>query len=122
MRNKLGELELAIMDFIWKRAKAITVPEVHEHLLSKRKLAYTSTMTVMGRLFEKGLLDRNEERRPYVYEAAISREDYSADLMVGVLAELGNRKAALSRFVERISPKDAQLLGELAAEAKRRRR
>lgn len=122
MKNgTLGELEFAIMDFIWKRAKPITVPDVHEHLLKDRKLAYTSTMTVMSRLFEKGLLDRSEDRRPYTYWAAVGRDDYSADLMVQVLAQLGDRKAALARFVERIGSRDARLLADLVRESKARR-
>lgn len=123
MKNgRLGELELAIMDYIWKRDRPITVPEVHEHLIKKRQLAYTSTMTVMTRLHEKGLLDRSEDRRPYTYWPALSREDYSAELMVGVLSELGNRKAALARFVERMGRRDAETLRELVLEARKRRR
>ena len=117
----LGELELAIMDFIWKRNKPITVPDVHDHLLKERKLAYTSTMTVMSRLFEKGLLDRTEEKRPYTYWAAVGRDDYSADMMVQVLAQLGDRKAALARFVERIGSRDARVLAALVEESKARR-
>jgi predicted transcriptional regulator len=120
--GRLGELEFAIMDYVWKQDRPITVPEVHEHLLKKRHLAYTSTMTVMSRLHEKGLLGRSEDRRPYTYWAALSREDYSAELMVGVLAELGNRKAALARFVERMGRRDAETLRQLVLEARRRRR
>lgn len=118
----LGELELAIMDYVWRQKSAVTVPQVHEHLVKKRRLAYTSTMTVMSRLHEKGLLERSEDRRPYTYWPALSREDYSAELMVGVLSELGNRKAALARFVDRIGRKDAATLSELVLEAKRKRR
>lgn len=123
MKNRrLGELEHAIMDYVWKQNRPITVPEVHEHLLKKRELAYTSTMTVMTRLHAKGLLDRSEDRRPYTYWPALSREDYSAELMVGVLSELGNRKAALARFVERMGRKDAETLRGLVLEARKRRR
>lgn len=118
----LGELELAIMNCIWKKRGPVTVPEVHEHLLKKRDLAYTSTMTVMSRLHEKGLLHRNEEQRPYSYWPSLGRDDYYAELMVGVLSDLGNRKAALARFVDRISPKDAETLKDLMSEARRRRR
>lgn len=121
-KTGLGELELTIMNFIWKRSGPVTVPDVHEHLVKSRQLAYTSTMTVMGRLNNKGLLTRSEDRRPYKYWAAMSREDYSADLMLGVLSEFGNRKAALTRFVDRIGRKDAALLAELAAKAGKQRK
>ncbi|MGH7860309.1 MAG: BlaI/MecI/CopY family transcriptional regulator, partial [Candidatus Binatia bacterium] len=52
----LGELELAIMEFVWGRGAEVTVPAVHRHLGRKRGLAYTTVMTVMSRLFDKGLL------------------------------------------------------------------
>lgn len=112
-KARLGELEFAIMDYIWKVGGEITVPDVHAQLTRKRKLAYTTTMTVMTRLYEKGFLDRAEDRRPYRYRAALAREDYSADLMLRALREVRDRRAALARFVERISTKDAQLLLEL---------
>lgn len=119
---RLGKLESAIMDLIWKHAEPVTVPEVHRSLGKTRDLAYTSTMTVMSRLCEKGLLKRSEDRRPYTYWAALTREDYSAGLMVGVLHELGNRKAVLLRFVEKISREDAVLLRDLFEKAKRSKR
>lgn len=119
--GRLGELELAIMDHIWDQGRTITVPEVHGHLVKTRHLAYTSTMTVMSRLHDKGLLGRNEDRRPYSYWPLLSREDYSADLMISVLSEFGNPRASLARFVERVDSEDADLLAELVTEARKRR-
>lgn len=119
--SRLGELESAIMQCVWQLDRQVTVPEVHAHLLRSRQLAYTSTMTVMSRLFEKGLLARSEERRPYTYWAKTSREDYSSELMLQVLAEFRDREAVLTRFVERIGAKDARLLADLVSKARRRR-
>lgn len=116
--GSLGELELAIMDFVWKRGESVTVPDVQAHLSKTRNLAYTTTMTVMSRLHEKGLLHRSEQRRPYAYWVALSREDFTADLMLGILSELGDRKAVLARFVEKIGPRDAQLLRDLTLRRK----
>lgn len=119
---RLGELEFAIMDFVWKKRKQVAVPDVQQHLLKTRDLAYTTTMTVVGRLHEKGLLNRSVERRPYTYWPAVSREDYSAGLMLGILSELGDRKAVLARFVERIGAADAKLLEQLASKIRSKRR
>ncbi len=117
MKNlRLGELELAIMDCIWKQRRPVTVPEVHNLLSKGRKLAYTTTMTVMSRLHEKGMLGRREERRPYTYWAAMEREDYLTDLMLGALVQVRDRKAVLARFVERIGPGDAEVLADLMRE------
>lgn len=118
----LGELELVIMEYIWQAKAPVTVPEVHAHLKGSRRLAYTTTMTVMGRLAEKGLLGRDASRRPYSYWATVSKQDYSADLMMGVLRELGDRRAALASFVERISGRDAKLLTEMLSGLEERRK
>ncbi len=114
----LGELELAIMDLIWSQGRPVTVPEVHRQMAAKRGLAYTTTMTVMSRLSSKGLLQRTEDRRPYTYSVAIGRDEYYAQLMVGVLSEVLDRQAALAKFVERIDRRDADLLMKLIGEAK----
>jgi predicted transcriptional regulator len=110
--RRLGELELAVMEFYWRSARKLTVPDVQDHLKA-RELAYTTTMTIVHRLWKKGFLERTSEVRPHAYRAAIGREDYSADLMLGVLKEMGNKRAALARFVERIGPKEAQILRDL---------
>lgn len=118
----LGELELAIMEHIWAHGGEVDVPHIHSCLRRDRDLAYTTVMTVMTRLHEKGLLERSEEKRPYRYRPALSREDYSAGLMLDVLEEFGDRPAVLARFVERIDPRDADILRKIATRARRRRR
>lgn len=112
----LGNLELAIMRIPWKADRALTVREVHDSLLASRTLAYTSTLTVMNRLVRKGLLRRSEGKRPHAYRAARGQADYSTDLMLGILSEAGDRRAALVRFVQRLGPRETNLLLRLATE------
>ncbi len=118
----LGELELAIMEHIWGHGGEVDVPHVHSSLRRERDLAYTTVMTVMTRLYEKGLLERSAEKRPYRYRPAVTREDYSAGLMLDVLEEFGDRPAVLARFVERIDPRDAEILRKIAGRSRRRGR
>ena len=58
--NRLGELERAVMDQVWAAADdgrhTVSVREVHEALSRRRVIAYTTVMTVMGRLTDAGLL------------------------------------------------------------------
>lgn len=121
---RLGDLELAVMEYIWRHDKEVDVPQVHRHLLRSRDLAYTTVMTVMTRLHEKGLLERCGEKRPYPYRyrPALSREDYSAGLMLDVLEEFGDRPAVLARFVERIRPQDVEFLRKIAKKPRKRGR
>jgi predicted transcriptional regulator len=60
--------ELEIMKVVWKLRTA-TVREVYEILLRRRKIAYTTVMTMMNILEEKGYLKKRAEDKAYVYQA-----------------------------------------------------
>jgi predicted transcriptional regulator len=65
--------ELAIMKVVWRMDKA-TVREVYEALREKRHVAYTTVMTMMRILEEKGYLKKNQVERAYVYRPARPRQ------------------------------------------------
>jgi predicted transcriptional regulator len=58
--------ELEIMKVIWELGEA-TVRDVYERLLEKRSIAYTTVMTMMNILEQKGQLKRQQADRAYVY-------------------------------------------------------
>ena len=62
----LTELELEIMKIVWQRETA-TVRQVYETLLERRRIAYTTVMTMMKILEQKGYLKKRQEDRAYVY-------------------------------------------------------
>ena len=57
------------MKVVWEREQA-TVRDVYQALLEKRKVAYTTVMTMMKILQQKGYLKKSQEERAYVYRAA----------------------------------------------------
>ena len=61
--------ELEIMKVVWTR-ESVTVRDVYEALLEKRKVAYTTVMTMMKILEQKGYLNRKQVERAYVYRPA----------------------------------------------------
>jgi predicted transcriptional regulator len=65
-KNILTNQELEIMKILWNRGSS-TVREVYEELLTRRKIAYTTVMTMMGTLEQKGHLRKSEQGRAYVY-------------------------------------------------------
>ena len=65
--------ELAIMKVVWSLEKA-TVRDVHAALLQKRQVAYTTVMTMMRILEEKGYLKKVQVDRAYVYKPAKPRQ------------------------------------------------
>jgi BlaI family penicillinase repressor len=72
MRSKsstLTEQELEIMKVVWGR-ETVTVRDVYETLLERRKIAYTTVMTMMKILEQKKYLKRTQEDRAYVYRSA----------------------------------------------------
>ena len=118
----LGELELEIMRVVW-RHESVTVREVLKTLSKKRALAYTTVMTLMGRLVQKGLLLAEKEGKMYRYRAAQSREAFEAQaagqVVRALISDFGG-EIALSQFVKQLSENDpAQLarLAELARQA-----
>jgi BlaI family transcriptional regulator, penicillinase repressor len=61
--------ELEIMKIVWERER-VTVRDVYEALLERRKVAYTTVMTMMKILEQKGFLKKSQEDRAYLYRAA----------------------------------------------------
>ena len=94
---------------LWTASGPLTVREVHESL--ERELAYTTVMTVLGRLAKKGLVRQERDGKAYRYSAASSREQMAASLMLDALGDVGeNRTAALVAFVDRVGPEGAATL------------
>src|SRR5471030_2893967 len=61
--------ELEIMKIVWERDKA-TVRDVYEALLERRKVAYTTVLTMMKILEQKKYLKKTQTDRAYVYRPA----------------------------------------------------
>jgi len=65
-RAILTPQELQIMKVVWSR-RAATVRDVYEDLRSRRRIAYTTVMTMMNILERKGHLKKQTEGRSFVY-------------------------------------------------------
>ena len=111
----LGKLEREVMDEAWRRGQ-VSVREVYERL--DGRVAYTTVMTTLDRLFKKGLLLRRREGRAFLYSAARSRDEMAASLTGGLLRGLlsGSTETArpfLSNLVDEVGNRDTELLDEL---------
>ena len=111
----LGDLERAVMVAVWDRGEA-SVREVHEALLVDRSLAYTTVMTVMSRLAEKGVLRREKRGRMYIYRAAQVNPsgflESQAHLKVrALLDQFGD--LAVAAFVDELQEGDEERLAAL---------
>ena len=107
-RRSRGELEALVMDVLWDSARPMTPRDVHETVATPRRpLAYTTVMTILVRLWEKGMLDRQASGRAYAYRPVASREDWTARRMHELLEASGNSFAALQGFLDSITAKEA---------------
>jgi predicted transcriptional regulator len=111
----LHEVEAEVMEEIWSRDEA-SVREVLEALnRGRKKRAYTTVMTVMARLYAKGLLDRRRSGKTDIYSAVLSEEEYrdrrARAEVEEVLEEYGD--VAIAHFARRVGGLDAKRLEKL---------
>jgi predicted transcriptional regulator len=114
-RRARGTLEQEIVAALAATRKPMTPAQVRDHL--GRDLAYTTVMTVLARLAEKGLVTRRRVGRAYAYRAVQDEAEVTARQMQRLLDTGDDRAAVLSRFVGVLSDDDEQLLIELLRRA-----
>ena len=95
----LTPLELDIMKAIWRR-RPITVREVQEAIRPGRKLAYTTVMTIMDRLYHKGFLTRRLLARTHHYEPAIDYTEVRDEAVETLIKSFFGSREKLKEFLE----------------------
>ncbi|HEY3750462.1 MAG TPA: BlaI/MecI/CopY family transcriptional regulator [Pseudonocardiaceae bacterium] len=109
VRRSRGSLERDIRDVLGASAEAMTPAQVRDALGGE--LAYTTVMTVLGRLHDKGEVTRQQVGRGYAYTAIQDSVELAARRMQRLLdAEGADRPAVLMRFVGALAPDDENLL------------
>jgi predicted transcriptional regulator len=126
VETALGTLEREVMDVLWRESD-LAVRDVQERLA--RPIAYTTVMTTLDRLFKKGVLERRQSGRAFLYSAAVTRAQLQAQIASSLFAGLlqardGAAVPVLSNLVESVSSQDggADLLETLEAMVRDKRR
>ena len=121
--EQLGKLESELMERIWARGE-MSVRELHLEVAAR--LAYTTVMTTLDRLYKKGLLQRRKLGKAFYYLPTLSRENYHRSLtshLLGMVLDDGaDKNVVLSSFVNAVSETDRKLLDELDQLLKAKRR
>jgi predicted transcriptional regulator len=114
LRDLLGSLELEVMEIMWKVGES-TVQNVTEVINRRRIIAYTTVMTVMGHLVDKGLLARTMEGKRYHYRVAQSRIEFlrgtSQRMVRALVDDFGD--LAIAEFLGQIENVDSEKLKQL---------
>lgn len=114
----MGPLEAACLRSLWARAPG-TVGEVLHTVNAEHdpELAYTTVMTVLGRLHDKGYVTRERHGRGYRYQPAYSEQELvdvlGAREVDRVVARYG--EVAIAHFVDALERTDPQLLERVEA-------
>lgn len=105
---KFTERELDVMAVLWERGEA-TVADVRERL--RDRLAYTTVLTVLRTLEEKGHVAHREEGRAYVYRPLVEREAAGSRALRGLVDRVfgGSPELLLTQLVEDRSVSDEEL-------------
>jgi predicted transcriptional regulator len=114
---ELHELEAEVMEDVWSRGGEVAVRDVMEALnrRTKKPRAYTTYMTILGRLHAKGLVTRRREGKTDLYKPSYTREEY-ADLRAragvdSLVEQYGD--AAFSHFARQMARLDPERRREL---------
>ena len=114
LADVLGPLESEIMDVVWSQDE-VTVRDVHRSLAGVRPIAYTTVMTTLGRLADKGLLNRIEDQPAHRYSARVSREQYARSTVKSVVDWLIGHfpDPAVAYFLDRVEKGDEEVIDRL---------
>jgi predicted transcriptional regulator len=114
--RRVGDLETEILHHLWELPGPVTGRELLERI-GRPDLAYTTLMTVVGRLVDKGLAERVPEGRVVRYRAAGDLDELTAKAIGELLAAARDRQAVLAHLVDDYG--DPALAAELAAALRR---
>jgi predicted transcriptional regulator len=114
LKNLLGSLELEVMHVMWQTGQA-TVKQLVDTINHRRPIAYTTVMTVMARLTDKGLLRRTKEGKRYCYRTTQTKEQYlyqtSRNIVRSFVDDFGD--LAIAGFLGEVGQIDAKRLEQL---------
>jgi predicted transcriptional regulator len=120
-RRGAGELEHAVLAVLWSADSALSPGEVRDRLGDTHEaegLSYSTVVTILTRLHDKGALSRHKDGRAFRYAPVADAAGLAARRLSALLDRQSDRQAVLARFIADLSAADEALLrGLLGPEA-----
>jgi BlaI family transcriptional regulator, penicillinase repressor len=111
--NKPTAAELEILDVLWEKGRA-TVREIHEHIIKRRPMTYTTVLKFMQIMLEKKLVLRDEKDRAHIYRPARTQRHTQKNLVADLLDKAFRGSASkLVQHVLEAKPTTAEELAEI---------
>lgn len=114
----MGALENIVLSCLWRAKGALTPGEVVEAIDDPP--AYTTIMTILTRLWNKGLVERESRGRAYAYRPLVGESELAARRMRATLEATSDRQGALSHFVGTLSKREERALRKILDDTDRR--
>jgi predicted transcriptional regulator len=118
----IGRLERSILDILWEN-QGIPGREIHQRMLNERKLAYTTTLTILDRMVKKGSALRKKEGSLFLYYPSMKKEEFEqrvASTMIRGIYEMAP-SPAISAFVEILSSMDESEINEIISRVEKKK-
>ena len=113
-RSGTGELEASVLEILWDRDDWISGADVHTLLQENHPVAYTTALTVLTRMCDKGIVERKRfSGRAFQFRASLSRAETAANRIREVLADTGDRPAVLTHLIGHLDVADRERLRAL---------
>ncbi|MGH8280769.1 MAG: BlaI/MecI/CopY family transcriptional regulator [Gammaproteobacteria bacterium] len=85
--------ELEVLSILWQRGPS-TVRQVHDALLVRSELAYTTALSMLQIMYQKGLVSRDDSERAHVYAPALSKNQTQSQILAKLLHRVFEGSAA----------------------------
>jgi predicted transcriptional regulator len=96
----LGWLEAEVMRIVWDKGE-VTVRDVYEEMRLRRRIAYTTVMSVLRNLAGKALLEQDKANAAYVYRPTVSDVEVARGILDAVVDKImGGRAEPLIAYLQ----------------------
>ena len=112
-RRPPGALESAILAVLVRAATPLTPREVLDRLRGEDRLSYSTVVTILTRMHDKGRLARVRDGRAFRYAPLTDGASVVAGRMSALLDAEDDHATVLRRFVDTLQPGDEQILRRL---------
>lgn len=106
----MGSLEGAILEVLWCADGPLKPGEVLEALRLEPPVSYATVLTILRRLWRKGMVQREQVGKAHMYRPSRSRDEQVAATMADAFEAAGDPKAALGHFVHQLSAEQESVL------------
>ncbi|HEY7772324.1 MAG TPA: BlaI/MecI/CopY family transcriptional regulator [Marinagarivorans sp.] len=117
----LGELEIDVLDTLWAEGE-LSAKDMHQRIVTRRKVSANSVQAAMERLYRKGILSRTKLSHRYLYQPTVPREKLLGSLINDLVARFqADALSSTAAFLNAAEQLDETALDLLEAEIRRRR-